>query len=218
MSLTSKMLKKYGLEGEKPNEQNPPDMPQNFFRWIVAGQTGSGKTTLITEAVLTGQLKFYKLYLYTKNPFEDKYLMLANHYADLAEKMGVPINEIFEVGRGIEDIVAVDDLNKEIDNLIIFDDFMADKLANETIILEHFLRGRKAHASYIYLTQSYFRVPKDVRLQADYATVFRYKNKVEINAIKQRVANDIDEETFLREYKEATDKPHGSYFIDQRID
>ena len=51
--------------------------------------------------------------------------------------------------------------------LIIFDDMIADMLSNKkrnSIVTELFISGRKLHISTVFITQAYFSVPKDVRL------------------------------------------------------
>ena len=51
--------------------------------------------------------------------------------------------------------------------LIVFDDMIADMINNKklnSIVTELFIRGRKLNISLVFITQSYFKVPKDVRL------------------------------------------------------
>ena len=70
----------------------------------------------------------------------------------------------------------MEDLYKDIDEynidkerkiLIVFDDMIADMIHNKklnSIVTELFIRGRKLNISLVFITQSYFKVPKDVRL------------------------------------------------------
>ena len=70
----------------------------------------------------------------------------------------------------------MEDLYKDIDEynidkerkiLIVFDDMIADMINNKklnSIVTELFIRGRKLNISLVFITQSYFKVPKDVRL------------------------------------------------------
>ena len=51
--------------------------------------------------------------------------------------------------------------------LIVFDDMIADVINNEKlnqVVTELFIRGRILNSSIVFITQSYFKVPKDVRL------------------------------------------------------
>ena len=57
--------------------------------------------------------------------------------------------------------------NKENKMLIVFDDMIADMIHNKklnSVVTELFIRGRKLNISLVFITQSYFKVPKDVRL------------------------------------------------------
>ena len=70
----------------------------------------------------------------------------------------------------------MEDLYKDIDEynidkerkiLIVFDDMIADMINNKklnSIVTELFIRGIKLNISLVFITQSYFKVPKDVRL------------------------------------------------------
>ena len=58
-------------------------------------------------------------------------------------------------------------LDKDNKNLIVFDDMIADRINNKklnSIVTELFIKGRKLNISLVFITQSYFKVPKDVRL------------------------------------------------------
>ena len=58
-------------------------------------------------------------------------------------------------------------VDKERKILIVFDDMIADMIHNKklnSIVTELFIRGRKLNISLVFITQSYFKVPKDVRL------------------------------------------------------
>ena len=60
-------------------------------------------------------------------------------------------------------------LNRKRKILIVFDDIIADMMTNKTlqsIIKELFIRSRKINISLVFITQSYFSVPKDVRLNS----------------------------------------------------
>ena len=69
-------------------------------------------------------------------------------------------------------------LDKENKNLIVFGDMLADMINNKkliSIVTELFIRGRKLNISLVFITQSYFKVPKDVRLNTNH--FFREKSK-----------------------------------------
>ena len=63
-------------------------------------------------------------------------------------------------------------LNKKRKILVVFDDIIADILNNKKlnpIVTELFIRGRKLNISLVFITQSYFAVPKDIRLNSTHS-------------------------------------------------
>ena len=69
--------------------------------------------------------------------------------------------------------------NKKRKILIVFDDMMTDMLSNKTlnpIVTESFIRGRKLSISLAFITQSYFAVPKNIRLNSTYYFIMKIPN------------------------------------------
>ena len=67
--------------------------------------------------------------------------------------------------------------------IIAFDDMVADIITNkkfQAIIKELFIRCRKLNISLVFITQSYFSVPKDVRLNSTHYLVMKINNKSHI--------------------------------------
>ena len=70
--------------------------------------------------------------------------------------------------------------------LIVFEDMIADIMANKifkAIIKELFIRCRKLNISLVFITQSYFSVPKDVRLNSTHYLIMKINNKRELQNI-----------------------------------
>ena len=70
--------------------------------------------------------------------------------------------------------------DKERKILIVFDDMIADMINNKklnSIVTELFIRGRKLNISLVFITQSYFEVPKDVRLNSTHFFIMKIPNK-----------------------------------------
>ena len=73
--------------------------------------------------------------------------------------------------------------NKKRKILIVFDDMIADMLGNwkpNPIVTELFIRGRKLNTSVVFITQSYFAVPKKIRLNSMYYFMIQIPNKQEL--------------------------------------
>jgi predicted ATPase len=142
--------------------------PQLPFRLLIYGQTGSGKTNFLLNLIYH-YLHYNKVYMYAKHLSEKKYESLQEFFDKVHEKLEKKYKEPIEIGHfssNKSDIVQVDDLDKEYQNLIIYDDFVTEK--DEDLIIDFFIKGRKKNVSVIYLIQSYFSTPKDIRLQCGY--------------------------------------------------
>ena len=111
-----------------------------------------------------------KIYLYAKDPYEAKDQYLIN------KRKGAGINHFNDPKAFIEYSNDMGDVYKTIDKynldkenkiLIAFDDLIHNKNLN-SIVSELFIRGRKLNISLVFITQSYFKVSKDVRLNTGY--------------------------------------------------
>ena len=71
-------------------------------------------------------------------------------------------------------------LDKENKVLIVFDDMIADMINNkrvDTIVTELFIRGRKLNISLVSIMESYFKVPKDTRLNTTHCFIAKIRDK-----------------------------------------
>ena len=104
--------------------------------------------------------------------------------------------------------------DKESQILIVFDDMIADMIHNEklnSIVTELFIRGRKLNISLIFITQSYFKVPKDVRLNSSHFFIAKVPNKRELQQTAINHLSDINIKDFANIYKKCTNEPY-SFF------
>ena len=79
--------------------------------------------------------------------------------------------------------------------LIVFDHIIADITTNkkfQAIIKELFIRCRKLNISLVFITQSYFRVPKDVRLNLTHYLIMKINNRKELQNIAINHSADIE--------------------------
>ena len=87
--------------------------------------------------------------------------------------------------------------------LIVFDDMIADIMASkkfEAIIKEMFIRCIKLYISLVFITQSYFSIPKDVRLNSTHYLIMKINNKRELQNIAINHSADIDYQDFMKIY------------------
>ena len=125
-------------------------MPDDIFRMLICGNSGCGKTNLLYHMLIEPMVYCNKIYLYAKNLEQDKYqnLMVCN------DKI-IPINDL-----GYED-------NQK---LVIFDDYVCEK--NQNKIIDYFLQERHKNCSVINLSQSFYKTPRDIRLNCSHYCIF----------------------------------------------
>ena len=86
--------------------------------------------------------------------------------------------------------------------------YMINKKKLNPVVTELFIRGRKIHISLIFITQSYFKVPKNVRLNSTYFFIMKIPNKRELQLIALNHSSDIDFKDFMKIYKKCTAEPY----------
>ena len=104
--------------------------------------------------------------------------------------------------------------------LIVFDDKIADIMINkrfQAVIKELFIRCRKLNISLAFITQSYFSVPKDVRLNSTYYFIMKINNRIELKNIAINHSADIDYQDFMKIYRECTKNPFIFFAIDTML-
>ena len=80
-----------------------------------------------------------------------------------------------------------------------------------------FIRCRKLNISLVFITQSYFSVPKDVRLNSTHYLIMKINNKRELQNIAISHSADIDYQDFKKIYKECTKEPFNFLTIDNTL-
>ena len=85
---------------------------------------------------------------------------------------------------------------------------MADMIHNKklnSIVSELFIRGRNFNISLVFITQSYFKVPKDVRLNISHFLIAKIPNKREIQQIAINHSSDVNAKDVANIYRKCTD-------------
>ena len=127
--------------------------------------------------------------MYAKDPYETKYQFLINkrestglkHFSDPKAFIKYS-NDMDNVYKNIDEY----NIDKERKILIVFDDMIADMISNKNLnsrLTELFVRGRKLSISLAFITQSCFKVPKDVRLNTTHFFIMKIPNKENFNKL-----------------------------------
>ena len=107
----------------------------------------------------------------------------------------------------------IDEYNtdKEHKILIVFVYMIADMTNNKklnSIATDLFVRGRKLNISLVFITQSYFKVPKDITLNYTDFFIMKIPNKRELQQIALNHSSDINSKDFIKIYKKCTAEPY----------
>ena len=86
-------------------------------------------------------------------------------------------------------------------------DMINNKKLN-SIVTEFFIRGRKLNISLLFITQSYFKVPKDVRLNSTNFFIMKIPSKRELQQIELNLSSDNNFKDFIKIYKKCTAEPY----------
>ena len=168
-------------------------MPDDTFRMLICGNSGSGKTNLLYHMLIDPLLYYDTIYLYAKNLEQEKYQNLINEMNEISEDMGYDVMEVSN-----DKIIPINHLNYE-DNqkLIIFDDYVCEK--NQRQIVDYFIQGRHKNCSVIYLSQSFYKTPRDLRLNCSHYRIYEFPSSRERNMIASELG--IDKEKFNKATK-----------------
>lgn len=206
------------INGEKRIVKNGSLFYHSFpSRCLIIGPSSSGKTndllTIIHNSV------FHKLYIYSKTLDEDKYEYLIN-MQKAKEKMlsELGVNEsLVHYSTDIKDVMPLEKLDKNFQHAYIFDDIcMEEKKQQEKYVGSMWIRCRKYNASVFYLSQSYFKIPKTIRDNANFVVLKRLTDNRELNIIHSIYCPEVAKSEFIKKYSEAvsTYNNHGSFVID----
>ena len=185
--------------------------PDHRYRILIIEGSRSGKTNLFLN-LIENKPDIDKIYSYAKDPYESKYQYLIkkregvgiNHFSDPKAFIEYS-NDTYDVYKNIDEY----NLDKENKILIVFDDMIADMIHYKklnSIITELFIRGRKLNISLVFITQSYFKVPKDFRLNTSHFFIAKISNERELQKIAIKHSSDINTKDFADIYRKSTNE------------
>ena len=190
------------------------------YRILITGGSGSGKTNLLLN-LIENQPDIDKIYLYAKDPYESKY----QYFINKTESVGInhfhDPRAFIDYSNDMHVYEKIDDYNpdKEKNILIVFDDMIADMINNKklnSVVSELFIRRRKLNIYLVFITQSYFKVPKDVRLNTTHFFIAKIPKKRELQQIAINYSSNINTKDFANIYRKYTAEPY-LFFVDDTM-
>ena len=178
-------------------------MPNDTFQMLICGNTGSGKTNLLYHMLMKPLLYYDQIHLYAKNLEQAKYKDMIQKLNDISNSVGYDV-----IVYSNDQIVPVENLmDDESQKIVIFDDFICDK--NQKPLIEYFIGGRHKNCSVIYLSQSFYKTPKDIRLNCSHFCVYDFPSSNERNLISRELGVDKDK------YIKSTKEPYSFLYVDK---
>ena len=190
---------------ESDYKQGHPCMPTDVFRMLICGPSNSGKTNILLH-MLYELLEYDKIYFFSKNLHQNKYQALLQCFAE-------EINPHPQVGYDVieahgDEIIPLEELPVDNQKIVVFDDLVCEK--NQNDIINYFINGRHKNCCVIYLSQTFYKVPKDIRVNCSHLKVCIFRLDPKEN---KRIANEIgvDHEVLDR----ATDEKYSFLYYDK---
>ena len=187
--------KKYLDDIKNPNENiHNIKIP---FRMCVVAPSGTGKTNFLLNLLKVfsqGQGTFADISIITRNKDEPLYNFLSGEFDQISIK------------EGMHSTPKLDDMDKKENHLVVWDDLVLSKNLNS--VEEYYMRARKKNCSVIFLSQSYYDIPKFIRKNSSYLVLLDLGgSKREQNAIMNEWSSDLEKEELQCIYNDAVSVP-----------
>ena len=190
------------------------------YRKLIIGPSGSGKTNYLLNSIQKDNNSIDKIYLYAKDLEEPKYQFLINKREQAGIKNLNDPTAFIEYSNTMDDVLEnIEDYNKKRKRkiLIVFDDMISHVVSGkkaQQVLKELFIRCRKLNVSLCFLTQSYFSVPKTMRINCTHYILFKIHNKRELQNIVINHSADIGYRDFVKIHRDCTKEPYNLLTID----
>ena len=170
-------------ENIKEHNLNWPQIPDHQDVILIIGGSGSGRTNSLFNLV-SHQRDMDKIFLHAKDPYEAKYQFFINKRKSTSLKHMNDSKAFMEYSNDMDDIyknIEEYNPNKKRKILIVFDDVIADMLSNEKLNPNIYL---------VFISQSYFAVPKNIRLDSMHYFITKIPNKRKLQQITFNHSSD----------------------------
>jgi ABC-type dipeptide/oligopeptide/nickel transport system ATPase component len=201
-----KDMKKYLKKTHNPHiDKHHIKIP---FRMAIVGSSGSGKTNTLLSLISMMPDTFEKIWIVTKNRDEPLYNYL---YDKTGGKDGMVTIKEFD-SDGIPDINK--EFNPEQNSLLIFDDLVNQSEKEQRPIADAFIRARKRGCSLIYLSQSFYGIPKLIRNNLTHIILKQVSSMKNLVMISRECALDMPKKQLIEMYEDATKDKMGFIMFD----
>jgi|GEM_PF-6303046 len=174
--------------------------------WTINGGTGTGKTNCLFDIIKKVGRFFNRYYLFAKDLEEPLYKWFITKIRDIEDLHDVELLTIYD---NIDDLPNIKDIDKNLNNLFIFDDMIAEKDKNLKKVGEYAIRVRKKNGTIMFLSQDYFETPKLFRKQQNYCVLTGINTYGDLNNILRECSLTIPPEVLREMYKKVQNLDSG---------
>lgn len=178
------------------------------FRMCIVAPSGSGKTNFLVNLIYMfscgNRGTFSTIHIITRNADEPLYKWL------ISKCQSIIIKE------GLNNTPKLDDFDKDTNHLVVWDDLVLSK--DLTSVENYYSRCRKLNVSVIFISQSYFKIPKIIRNNCSYMVLLKLSGDREVKLILSEFGLGVTKEQLLELYKYATGEKFSPLIIDMEED
>lgn len=178
------------------------------FRMCIVAPSGSGKTNFLVNLIhlfsCGDKGTFSTVYIITRNADEPLYRWLNSKCDRIIIK------------EGLHNTPKLDDFDKEDNHLVVWDDLVLSK--DLTSVENYYIRARKLNVSVIFISQSYYKIPKIIRNNCSYMVLLKLSGNREVNMILSEFGLGVTKQQLLDLYNFATQEKFSPLIIDMEED
>jgi len=177
------------------------------FRMCIVAPSGSGKTNFLVNLLSimsSGKGTFASIHIITKNADEPLYKWIQSKSDQIIIK------------EGISNTPDLDKFDKQLNHLVVWDDLILSK--NLSMVENYYIRARKLNVSVIFISQSYFKIPKIIRNNCSYMVLLKLSGNREVNMILSEFGLGVSKEQLIALYEFATREKFSPLLIDLEAD
>ena len=174
------------------------------MRSVILGNSGSGKTQTLMNIIYNMPDTFEKIYIITKDKKEPIYEYVEDKY----KKKGV------EVLEGVENLPDLSKFDEDTNTLVVLDDMVNEGEKKLAPVADFYIRCRKKGCSIIFISHSWFKMPKLIRLQLSHLFIKQLSSMRDLKMIMNDFSYTMDKKFVKEMYEDATKDQKDFLLID----
>lgn len=178
------------------------------FRMCVVAPSGSGKTNFLLNLL-------HKFSCGDRGTFKTIHIITRNKDEPLYRWLNSECEQII-IQEGLYHTPKLDEFDKDENHLVVWDDLVLSK--DLSMVENYYIRARKLNCSVIFISQSYFKIPKIIRNNCSYMILLKLSGQREVNLILSEFGLGITKEQLIDLYKFATQEKFSPLLIDMEAD